>query len=174
MKYLLIILAVVSLLFSCEKDVYFYIPKNENPLLKDSDTVVFIDRKNNYLDSFLIKRLESYNVSDKRYYQEVITIQYNKVNKSSSIAKILTEQMASTNIYIDGYYFPTIYKPASHDYYNTININVSGVNYSTVFVLHNNSCPDSIPNTVYYTHKYGIIRYDFSDGRYYELNSKIH
>jgi len=171
MKYLLILISVVLILSSCDKPVYYDIPKREKPLLKDKDTVVFIDKENQMLDTFLIKRTDEYQIYDKNYYYENILVWYKKMGKSTSEKNIFIQQGTTTRISVDGNYFPTIYKPATHEYGNTININ--GIDYQSVFIQSTTSFPDSLPNTVYYSYKYGIIRYDFSDGRCYELNSKI-
>jgi hypothetical protein len=164
MKSLFILTAVLFFLFSCERDVYHNIPKNEKPLLKDNDTVVFIDRINNKLDSFLIRRTDDYRVSDKRYYQEEIIVKYHYLNESRSINEFGFGQTGCTNINLTSYYFPSIYE---ND--NTIKININGIDYQSVFIQSTTSFPDSLPNTVYYSYKYGIIRYDYSDGRCYEL-----
>jgi len=54
------------------------------------------------------------------------------------------------------------------------NINIRGTIYPTVFVLKPKlDIPDSLPNTVYYTLKYGIIRYEYKDGRKYEIMNNL-
>ncbi|HPS13457.1 MAG TPA: hypothetical protein PLB87_09280 [Prolixibacteraceae bacterium] len=169
MKQLLVATSILFLLFSCEKEVYHNIPKNEKPLLKDKDTVVFIDKENQMLDTFLIKRTDEYQIYDKNYYYENILVWYKKMGESTSVKDFFIHQSLSTSISINGIYFPTIYKPTTHENDNTIDINVNGINYSSIFVFQASDFPDSIPNTIYYSYQYGIIRYDFSDGRSYEL-----
>jgi hypothetical protein len=168
MKNIFILISIVLFLSSCDKPIYHNIPKNEKPLLKDKDTVVFIDRINNKSDSFLIRRTDDYRVSDKRFYQEEIIVKYHYLNESRSINEFGFVQTSCTNINITSYYLPSI-----NENDNTININVNGIDYQSIFVQSTTSFPDSLPSTVYYSYKYGIIRYDYSDGRYYELNSKI-
>jgi hypothetical protein len=168
MKNVFVLAAVVSLLFSCEKDVYRNIPKSEKPLLKTNDTVVFIDRENQMADTFLINLTDDYEVFDKRYYLERIYYGYQIIGTPISFKNILVQQGDATSISIDGNYFPT------YGNMDTISVTINGINYQTVFVKHTVNFPDSIPNTVYYTYKNGIIKYSFPDGRYYELNSKIH
>lgn len=163
MKYIFISVSVLFFLFSCERDVYHYIPKNEKPLLKDNDTVVFIERGSKELDSFLIKRSDDYRVSDKRYYQEEIFIHYNCLTESSSIDKFGFKHGASVIIFIRSNDFPT-YGNA-----DPVDVTVNGTSYQSVYIRHAFNFPDSIPNTVYYSHQYGIIRYNYSDGRCYEL-----
>lgn len=163
MKYLLILISGLFFLSSCDKPVYHNIPKNEKPLLKDNDTAVFIDRINNKSDSFLIRRTDDYRVSDKRYYQEYIDLFYHKIRGLSTFKEFIIQHSAATSISIDGDYFPT-YGNA-----DPISVTINGINYQSVFVRHAANFPDSIPNTIYYSHQCGIIRYNYSDGRCYEL-----
>jgi hypothetical protein len=171
MKNIFILIGIVLFLSSCDKPVYHNIPKNEKPLLKDKDTVVFIERKNQILDTFLIKRTDEYQIYDKNYYYENIVVWYKKMGKSTTLKDFIIHQSLSTSISINGIYFPTIYQSATNENENTID--VGGINYSSVLVFQASDFPDSIPNSIYYSHQYGIIRYDYSDGRCYELNSKI-
>jgi hypothetical protein len=173
MKNIFILISILLFLSSCDKPIYHNIPKNEKPLLKDKDTVVFMEGGSKELDSFLIKRTDEYRIYDKNYYYENILVLYKKMGKSTTEKNIIVQQGTTTRISVDGYYFPTIYKPATHGNENTIDININGIDYQSVFVLNTTNFPDSLPNKVYYTHKYGIIRYDYSDGRRYELNTKI-
>ncbi len=166
MRNTVIILLLLSL-FSCDKEVYHNIPKNERPLLKDKDTVVFMDKKNNNLDSFSIYRTISYRVSDKRYYQEEIFLQYSGLFGSTTIEKLGFMHGASLIIFIGNNDFPT-YGNA-----NPKDVTVNGVDYKSIYVQHASYFPDSLPNTVYYSHQYGIIRYDYPDGRSYELINNI-
>ncbi|HNW52088.1 MAG TPA: hypothetical protein PKH79_13465, partial [Prolixibacteraceae bacterium] len=107
MKQLLVATSILFLLFSCEKEVYHNIPKNEKPLLKDKDTVVFIDKENQMLDTFLIKRTDEYQIYDKNYYYENILVWYKKMGESTSIKDFSIHQSLSTSISINGIYFPT-------------------------------------------------------------------
>jgi hypothetical protein len=148
MKNIFILIVIVLFLSSCDKPIYHNIPKNEKPLLKDEDTVVFMEGGSKELDSFLIKRTDDYQIYDKNYYYENIVIWYKKMGKSTPVKDFFIHQSLSTSISINGIYFPTIYKPATHENENTININISGINYSSVFVLQESDFPDSIPNTI--------------------------
>jgi len=169
MKNIFVLTAILIFQFSCDKEVYFNIPKNEKIILKDKDTIVFIDQKYNKIDSFLIRRTDDYRVSDKLYYQEEIIVKYYSLNEFTSIEEFGFGQTQSINISFGSYYFPSIFSSQK-----PINIDLNGVNFESVFIMKGAYFPDSIPNKVYYSNQYGIIRYDFSDGRCYELNSKIH
>jgi hypothetical protein len=46
----------------------------------------------------------------------------------------------------------------------------NGITFPLVFYSHKTYIvPDTMPNSVYFTYKYGIIRYDYKDGRIYGL-----
>ncbi len=162
-----VILILLLSLFSCDKEVYHNIPKNEKPLLKNNDTVVFIERESKLLDSFLITRTDDYTVSDKRYYQQVILVQYYSLKESIPIDYFGFRHGSSVIIFINNNDFPT-YGNA-----DPVDVTVNGIEYKSVFVRHTVNFPDSIPNAVYYSHQYGIIKYTYSDGRSYELINNI-
>ncbi len=167
MKKILIILPIILLFHSCEKKIYFDIPQNEKPVLKNNDTVIFKSSNNN-IDTFLIKLTNEYTVSDKRYYHENIMISFQKLNETSYFKRIYIQQgVDAVNISIDGYYFPTIYK---ND--NTINFNVGEITYTSVHVKQDNNFPNTIPHLIYYSHTNGILRYDYSDTIYFEMKNK--
>jgi len=158
------IITILTFLSSCDKIVYFDIPQNEKPLLNNNDTVCFIDL-NGKIDSFLIKRTDNYRISDKRYYHQEIIIQYKNINLYGSIRDFRIEHRGSTSIYVDGYYFPSIYK---NDL--VINLDIKGLKYINVYNLKSLNYPDTIPKSIYYSHKKGIIKYDFSDSSYEIIN----
>lgn len=152
---------------SCMEKVYFDIPQNEKPIFKNNDTVYFTNAINNEIDTFLIKLADEYEISDKRYYHEKITIIYQNLKRPYLFKRFFIQQGADVaSISVDGNYFPTIYK---ND--NTISMSISGFNYQSIYFEHNNNIPDPMPKSVYYSHSHGIIRYDFSDSNYYEIKS---
>lgn len=164
MKSFLLVITLLICLNSCDKEVYFNIPENEKPNLKNNDTICFTDTNQN-TDTFLVKLSDKYEVSDKRYFHEVILIQYKNINPSGLIREFYVEHRSSTSIYVDSYYFPTIYKNNP-----LINLDIRGGNYSSVYKNESLNFPDSIPKIIYYSHKHGIIRYDFSNRNYYEIS----
>ena len=55
------------------------------------------------------------------------------------------------------------------------NFTLNGVLYATVYkgyYRYEDYNVDTVPNLVYYTYKQGIIRYEYKDGRVYNLVSK--
>ena len=166
MKIILIFLIILACFYSCDENEYFNIPQNEKPILNNNDTIYFSDTKND-IDTFIIKLSDEYEISDKRYYHEVITIKYKNVNLFGRISEFSVEHRASTNIYVDGNYCPVIYGNE-----NTIDLEIDGETYSSVYLLNVvNRDSDSIPKSIYYSHINGIIRYDFSDSCYFEIKN---
>jgi len=163
-KFLIII--IVFLLYSCDTKKYTYIPNNEKPILQNNDTAFFIGSENK-VDTFIIKRRDYYDVSDKLYYQECIDILYQKLNKTSTFKDFSIQQGLSSSLSIDGNYFSPTWEIK-----NTIDFTLHGVVYHSVYFMQDEMFPDTIPCSIYYTCKYGIIRYDFPDGRYYELKNR--
>lgn len=162
------IISIITILFiiaSCDKKVYFDIPDYEKPLINNNDTVAFVRNDMNVIDSFSISVTIDYDISDKRYYHEVITLRYNQINKTSKFNQILINHSESTGLSVDGNYYPAIY---SKDLSDT-SLTIKGFNYNSVFIRERISTSNLIPVKLYYSHKYGIIRYDFLDKSYFEL-----
>ena len=185
MKKLLVFLSVFTLFSSCVLDLgdyHYYLPDNMKPLLTNNDTIYYLDSVDNRTDTFCLV-INKYNrVSDNRYFFEHIDIWYKYINKrdrtfSNFLAAYSTigtiKPVSGASIYIDTKY---LRKGISNNTDNTditkYNVNIHGVIYPTVYVLHEDYMPDTIPNTVYFTFKNGIIRYDYKDGRKYELMKK--
>jgi len=183
MKKLLVLISIIFLFASCVmEDHYYYIPEDMKPLLTNNDTIYYLDSVYNRTDTFCLE-INKYNrVSDNRYFFEIIEIWYNLSNKNITISKNFhigysttgtMKSISGASIYINSKYFN---KGISNDVDNTditkYNVNIHGVIYPTVYVLHEDYMPDTIPNTVYFTFKNGIIRYDYKDGRKYELIKK--
>lgn len=165
MKNILLTIIITTFLYSCDEKVYFDIPQNEKPLLNNNDTVYFSDSKNN-IDTFIIKLTDEYEVSDKRYYHERITVSYQKINKSFW-ERFIVQQGEATSVSVYGYYFPSIYK---NDL--VIDLDINGLKYVNVYNKKSINFPDTIPKSIYYSHTQGIIRYDFSDSNYFEIINK--
>jgi len=167
MKKVLSIVSLVFVLYSCDKKVYFDIPQNEKPVLTNNDTVYFFCNKYNRIDTFIVGVDDSYVVSDKRYYHENIFMKYSNINKSSSPIKFSINRMESTNISVDGHYYPTIWGNEA-----TIDLTMGGINYTSVYRVYDYDFPDTIPRLVYYSHTQGILKYAYSDTVYFEKRNK--
>ncbi len=164
--FILTFIPALLLLSSCKQDVYFNIPENEKPLIQNNAHLYYTDSENN-IDSFLITRTDDYSISDKRYYHELIYISYAKMNLSRTFKRFFSMHQSRISISVDGNYFNDINK-------NEVitNLQVGGVTYNQVYHLKSNNFPDSIPNSVYFTYKNGIIKYTYKDGRSFELQKR--
>jgi len=52
-----------------------------------------------------------------------------------------------------------------------LNFSLNGISYQNLYILQDDT-PASIPYKIFYTYKKGIIRYEYKDGRVYNLVSK--
>jgi len=174
MKKLLVFTSLIFLLSACEQQIkYSDIPDNMKPLLVNNDTVYFLDSFNNRIDTFRLHVWQYYDVSDNLYYHDCIDIHYSILNKSASLGLSIQQIVTSVNLSISGHYFSQSIGINDKNTDNIKNnVSIHGVIYPTVYVLQGYDFPDSIPQKVYYTFKNGIIRYDYKDGRKYELMNK--
>jgi len=185
MKKLLVFISVFILFSSCVLDLgdyHYYLPDNMKPLLTNNDTIYYLDSVYNRTDTFCLEINNWFRVSDSRYYFEHIDIWFNHVNKMGRTFNYFytgygtsgtMKPFYGVGISIDAKYFHSgVNTEQDMSGITKYNVNIRGVIYPTVFVLHEDYMPDSIPNTVYFTYKNGIIRYDYKDGRKYELMNK--
>jgi hypothetical protein len=148
--------------------VYFDIPQNEKPLLHDKDTVLFVEKTQGSIDSFVVNIESYYRISDKKYYHENILINYQKVHQFSTKFQFSVQRESSTAVSFNSYYYSTIYQEMSNSNYI-----INGKTFSSVFEVDSwTDRPDSAPSVVFYSHQQGIIAYKFPDNRVYELKSK--
>ena len=172
LKYLIFLL--IPFLSSCWEDHYDNIPEDKKPELVNNDTLVFVDSLTNTVDTFQISFRNYYEMSDSKYYSEIIDLLYNSNNEIQEFNGFrIREHFKGVFVHIQAKDYDYIYfeenkpKPAQQD------LLVRGVMYSNTYVLNQYQFEtDTLPKTVFYSLKHGIIRYDYADGRKYELVSE--
>jgi len=170
MRNTITVLSIVLFLFiACDGTTYYYIPDDKKPLLVNIDTLCYLDSLKNNIDSFKISVAKSFQ-SDEEIRVETIIINYTLINMKNNSKNFYTHQTIS----------PPIVGSMGYSYNrdaNSLQSNVSirGIIYPSVYVMKSSySSPDTLPNAIYYTYKYGIVRYDYADGRKYErINNKM-
>jgi len=143
------------------------IPQDHIPLLKNNDRVYFQDSVSSKIDTLDLSIANSWNQSDHDSFQELY-VSYKKPSSKNSLLdfRITTANVGGVTFFI---YFDYM-KPYSSQK-EISNYSLSGVTYQNLYILQNVT-PDITPNTVYFTYKNGIIRYEYKDGRVYNLLSK--
>jgi len=172
LKYLIFLL--IPILSSCWEDHYDNIPEDQKPALVNNDTLLFMDSLTAKIDTFKIYFSDSYDISDSYYYTEITQVNYNLKNliKDHSGFDIWQHfKGISVSIYAKNYDY--IYFEENKSKLIQKDMLVRGVIYPNAYVLNQYRFEtDTLPKTVYYSLKHGIIRYDYADGRKYELVSK--
>ena len=165
MKKLLFFVLVCGVMSSCKGDQKYDLPQDKIPLLKNNDIVFFQDSTSNKVDTFSLNITDKWEQTNDGGSFRYINIYYNPINKKETFLRIYTGP--STNISIT---IISIYNWIWSNDFKT-NFMQNGVVYPYVYILHNNSS-DTIPKSVYLTYTYGIIRYEYKDGRVYNLVTK--
>ncbi len=163
---------MLFLFTACDRTTYYNIPDEQKPLLVNNDTVLFVDSLTQKIDTFNIKIFDDYFISDNRSFAEYIVIRCFRQNKLKGFKEFhITETDKSTvMVSVDGYDYNYLYFYVDQSDIIKNDINIRGVIYPIVYVLKPTlNMPDTLPNKVYYSYKYGIIRYEYNDGRKYEL-----
>lgn len=156
-----------------------YINKDIIPLLNNNELIYFQDSANSKkIDTYSIEIKESWHLTTMSYNLQYIGIFYNKLNTKIPFFHIALS--AGTRFVLVDYEDQILtHKP----YEIKNNLTLNAVTYPTVYIGHynktdtyGNTIPDynadTIPSSVYFTYKKGIIRYEYKDGRVYNLVSK--
>ncbi|MCX7986731.1 MAG: hypothetical protein N2662_07315 [Bacteroidales bacterium] len=154
-RYLVFIASIAITFTSCEKKEYYYIPADKQTTLKTGDTVCFIDQHNR-VDTFVIKIWRDFIVSDKRYYWESILIRYTKYNKMVFSIK---QNQITLHLSSYGYYY---FEESEN--YDLIDLEINNNKYKALVYKSLEDFPDTLPSIIYYSYKYGILRYDYNNG----------
>ena len=168
MKKLLFFVLVCGVMSAC-KGERIYLEKDKIPLLNNNEILCFQDSANNSrVDTFSIDFRNIWHLDMESDYIQYIEIYYNKSNQKTPFFSIYLSPSGVGTLF-----FLTDYRTQSvKDIID--NFTVKGVRYSNVYIGHYNNTNnvDTIPNLVYYTYPNGIIRYEYKDGRVYNLVSK--
>ncbi|MEI8272127.1 MAG: hypothetical protein WCG08_05855 [Paludibacter sp.] len=173
MKKILFLISVCSLLSSCDKYTNYDLPKDKIPLLQNNDIVYFQDSASSKIDTFRLDVRNYRQITGENGSLEHIDIYYNFLNR-----KVFLIYRVSTTWMYGGYnnIYNILFENESRRLvlYELINSTINGKTYPSVKLLYVNidTLPDTIPNKVYYTFANGIIRYEYKDGRVYNLLSK--
>jgi len=173
MKKLLFLISVSCLLYSCQDyHPHHTIPQDKIPLLANNDIVYFQDSASSKIDTICLDVRNIWHQDSEDNYWQYVEIYYNKLHRKTTLLCVYISPIYTSsdiNFQIENYFLNSKFV-----YSKRINLNIHGVTYSTVHIFHdyNSLYPDTIPNTLYYTFTNGIIRYEYKDGRVYNLLSK--
>ena len=171
MKKSILISLISCLLYSCY-DYHHYLPKDKIPLSKNNDIVSFRDSASSKIDTFRLSVNDNWWQSQEGEYFQNIAIFYNRLKSKETffVFGITSASVDGANFGIEQYSSKIAYGNSS----KTIDFTIQGNTYSNVYVGYDNSVlqSDTIPNKVYFTCPNGIIRYEYKDGRVYNLISK--
>jgi len=161
MKKSIVFLVLVVVFGSCEpmyKMKYENISEEMKPNLQNNDTVYFVNQQvNSVVDTFLIERYDSYLLYDRTRSLEQIYLTYRHINKQSA-NNINVHLLSANGIAVSGYTFSNNYE--------TFDLEVNSIKYP-VFTLKNTSpTTNTLPDSLYYSYKEGILRYFYSDTIY--------
>ena len=167
MKKTILIYIVLVLLYSCKDGYHAAIPNDKIPDLKNNDNVFFQDSITSIIDTFNLSISNTWNQSEHDYFQEIY-VYYKKLNSNKSFLnfRITTANVSGVTfiIYFDYMKFYGYQK-------ELLNFSLNGISYQNLYILQDDT-PASIPYKIFYTYKKGIIRYEYKDGRVYNLVSK--
>jgi hypothetical protein len=168
MNKLVLFILGLFLLSSCNQIIDYNIPEDQLPIYNTNDTVFFKDNINNHIDTFLIDLLEYHRASDYSSYQH-IDVYYNLLKGIVKHEFMYTDQ---SNGGISVSIHNSSFSSSTYSVNTISNYILNGTNYSSVKIAYEKYIPDTIPNTIYFGYKYCILRYEYKDGRIYELMKK--
>jgi hypothetical protein len=171
MKKLIFFVLVCEMMYSCGNE-HHYLAKI--PDLKTNDIIYFQNIKDGITDTFQLNVKNIMHQDMVGDYFQYVEIYYNKIKRKEVFWQI---NIGPSGGIIDNEDY-TI-----ENYYNytqsgirmiKTNFILNGITYPKVYVdsVYSDKFPDTIPNTAYFTYQNGIIRYEYKDGRVYNLVSK--
>jgi len=174
MKKLIFFVLVCGVMSGCTgflgQDIHYDLPKDKTPLLKNNDVVYFQDSATSKLDTFKLSLSDIWHQTMERNYFRYISINYDRLSQKTTF---LQTNISSAN---EGYAgFSIVFKYSDfNSSTKSISYKVNRVTYPSVYVVNHNAVlqSDTIPKTVYFTYPNGIIRYEYKNGRVYNLVSK--
>ena len=172
MKKLLFFVLVCGVMVSCDNNNRYDLPKDKIPLLKNNDVVYFQDSASNKIDTFRLEVKNYRQITMENSSLEHIDVYYNLLNRK---AVVLIYRVSTT--WMNGGYnnvYNDLFWQTTTDGSIKENFTINGTTYPLVKILYVNTdpFPDTLPNRVYYTFANGIIRYEYKDGRVYNLLNK--
>ena len=158
---------IILMFCGCEpmyKMKYENIVEEMKPNLQDKDIVCFINHLDSrIIDTFVIERRDDYLLYDRTHSWERINLKYRDVNKQSVI-KYFEIQLLSTDRFAISYYTPS-------DNCKTFDLEVDGKKYSVFGLKNISSETNTLPDSLYYSYKEGILQYYYSDTIYSKINN---
>jgi hypothetical protein len=163
-KVLILAISIFAPFFACNDIVqYDNIPDEKKLNLQNKDSVYFVNqRDNSIIDTFEIARYEEYFAYDRYNILEKIVVNYINTKKHSDLKQI--------DIHFLGSHRFAIYDCVPSDNYKTFDIEIDNVTYSVFAVKNANSQANSLPDSMYYSYKEGILRYFHSDTIYNRIS----
>jgi hypothetical protein len=168
MNKLVLFILGLFLLPSCNQIIDYNIPEDQLSIYKINDIVFYKDRINNKIDTFRLEISKTYWGSDHSTYQYYYVHYFKLKNKNEKDYMYTAQTVKGMTISI----INSDFNGNRYDFSTITNYIQTGITYPSVFYANMRYIPDSIPNAVYYTFKYGVLRYEYKDGRIYELMKK--
>jgi hypothetical protein len=177
MKNITLFMTVILIgIASCQKDVYLYVQANRKPIIPEGDTIVYKSNLGN-VDSFKIHLDDEIQQSDQKYYKEHINIWYHRINclqmlsrKDSLMCDVGMWYTVPYENELSYVQVPGLYWTKTRQ---VVDLNIDSVTFKNVNKMIDTANHNTNEiSTVYATDKYGILRYDYVDGEYYELIKK--
>ena len=151
----LIILGLIFLCLTCNKQEYHYVPDQYKPNLEKGDTIIYSNGIK--YDSFILQPIMIYEkFEDKKYHYE--EIRYNFHNPVSKLSSSIVLSSNSYSILWEDFFW------SSYMSYNAIDTQliINSKLYSPVYKIPIGiGCDTSrtIFRQLYYNHKVGVVRY---------------
>lgn len=170
MKKIIALLIVTFSIISCHDYSHHYVPKELIPDLKNNEIVCFRDSGKPDIDTFSVSIEEYWRTTAQDNSFQQLWYSYKK-NKSKSIFFNLVYR---TDFVIGCYGIAC----ENTEYYNNYILDnglsdlIKNNKETYIFNISSNIISDTLPNKVYSNFQKGIIRYEYKDGRVYNLISK--
>ena len=162
MKKSIIILATLITFFACESHKKHDISESARTNLQDKDTVCFGSNQGSNIDTFVIAKYNIYFVDTKSDFWEKIVLKYANINRQS--------ELKGFEVYLDAVRMFAITDYVTSNNFKRFDIEVNNEMYSVFAVKYTYPEANAQPDSIYYSHKEGILRYFYPDAIYNRIN----
>ena len=171
MKRTIVLLLIAYSVTSCHDYSHRYVPKELIPDLKNNEIVCFKDSGKPDIDTFKVSFEEYWwtNTEDNSF--QTLRYSYKKYKSNSFFFDIVY----TTNFGMSGYGISCC---DNFNYYNNfiflkdLSQLIKNYNETYIFNISSYIITDTLPNKIISNFQKGIIRYEYKDGRVYNLLSK--
>jgi len=164
---LIYIISIFIALGCGEKETFYNLAKEDKPIYEINDTLIYRSILDNYDTLIVVEKINAYEIHDKKYHYEYITIKFKNLDNSSAPCSLEIKLNYLSLSWYSVYYSSNNLNNLLSQSVTINDITYDNVNELTEFTDYHNEY-DEITK-IYYNNRYCVLKYIFSNGEIFEL-----